>query len=346
MATHRFDLTIPVIARDEEGNLPALFASLEALRRARSVQVVLIDTGSMDATRDMAAASGAEVADFPWRDDFSAARNHALGLARGSWVFWLDADDLLPEAASEWLAANLDRLDPSMAYAFRVRSPGPGGASSELAQIRLFPNWRGLRFRNPVHESLGESVRDARMRVGAAGLEIVHRGYQDPGTVARKRRRNLALLEKALLSPDPPPALLLAYARTCLAMNRPGPAERALRRALPAAAGGAPGSVSGSDIALAARIHLGQSLLFQGRTREAVEVFEEERLVGGRNAQYLLEYGKALWLDRRPGEARAAWGACVQAGPSPSSIPTDWEAVIGGARRLLSETSTPSPAAA
>ena len=56
----------------------------------------MVDTGSSDRTRELAFACGARVFTWPWTDDFAAARNAAFSLARGIWLFWLDADDVLP----------------------------------------------------------------------------------------------------------------------------------------------------------------------------------------------------------------------------------------------------------
>lgn len=324
-------LSIPVIARDEEAALPSLLASLEPLKATGRVQFVLVDTGSADSTRDLAAAFGAEVGDFPWIDDFSAARNHALSRCRGDSILWLDADDVLPPATSQALVASMGAWDPGMAYVFQVRSPGHDGRATVLAQIRLVPNRLGLHFRNPVHESLGESVREAGLAVGHTGLEIIHQGYRDAMAVERKRRRNLALLEKALRSPEAAATLLLTHGRMCLGLGRPAQAEGSLRRALAAAD-------PDTEPALAARLHLGQSLLFQGRSREALAVYEAGLPLAGGDAQYLLEYGKALWIDRRPFEARERWRECLRSGASPASIPTDLHAVLAGARKLLAVT--------
>ena len=183
-----------------------------------------------------------------------------------------------------------------------------------------------------MHESLGESVAEAGLAVADSGLGILHTGYRDARTVDRKHRRNLALLDRALAAASPAPSLLLVHARLCLAMNRPHFAERSLTRMLPRVA-------PDTDLALAGRIHLGQSLLLQGRLRDALEILEGARTLHGGNAQYLLEYGKALWMNGLAADARGAWRACLAAGgaPSFSTIPTDWEAVLAGARKLLAE---------
>ena len=65
------------------------------LESARAVadQLVVVDTGSSDATPQLATRAGAEVYHHPWRGDFSEARNHSLSYARGAWVLILDGDE-------------------------------------------------------------------------------------------------------------------------------------------------------------------------------------------------------------------------------------------------------------
>ena len=62
-------------------------------------EMVVVDTGSDDATPTIAAACGAAVHHLEWPGDFAPARNHALSLVKGDWVLVLDADEwLLPQA--------------------------------------------------------------------------------------------------------------------------------------------------------------------------------------------------------------------------------------------------------
>jgi hypothetical protein len=89
-------ITACVIAQDEEQRLPECLASLEFCD-----QVVVVDSGSRDRTRELAAAAGAEVVENPW-PGFSAQRNVALDHARGDWVLEIDGDERVsPELAAE-----------------------------------------------------------------------------------------------------------------------------------------------------------------------------------------------------------------------------------------------------
>ncbi|HEX4305434.1 MAG TPA: glycosyltransferase family 2 protein [Solirubrobacterales bacterium] len=85
-----------VIARDEEERIGACLASL-----AFCAEVVVVDSGSRDRTREIAAAAGAKVVENPW-PGFGAQRNVAIDHARGDWILEVDADErVTPELAAE-----------------------------------------------------------------------------------------------------------------------------------------------------------------------------------------------------------------------------------------------------
>jgi len=61
-------------------------------------EIVVVDTGSTDATRRIARARGARLYSFTWADDFAAARNHGVARARGRWILYIDADEWMRPA--------------------------------------------------------------------------------------------------------------------------------------------------------------------------------------------------------------------------------------------------------
>ena len=95
-----------MIAKNEEANMAACLQPLANLVH----ETVVVDTGSADRTKEIASQVGARVFDFPWIDDFSAARNDSLRHATGSWIFWMDADDRVDEANRQRLEAIFARL--------------------------------------------------------------------------------------------------------------------------------------------------------------------------------------------------------------------------------------------
>ena len=67
----RLPLSVCIIARNEEQRIARCLASVATI----AAQIVVVDTGSTDATVERARRAGAEVFSIPWEDDFAAARN-------------------------------------------------------------------------------------------------------------------------------------------------------------------------------------------------------------------------------------------------------------------------------
>lgn len=68
-----------------------------------SDELIIVDTGSTDATKEIAGRYTQKVYDFTWCDDFSAARNYAYSLGQGDYLMWVDADHLIDEKAVQQL---------------------------------------------------------------------------------------------------------------------------------------------------------------------------------------------------------------------------------------------------
>src|SRR5262245_20268609 len=84
-------LSLYMIVRDSARTLRACLESI----RPWVDEIVVVDTGSLDNTREIVRGFGAKVHEFTWIYDFSAARNESLRYASGSWIFWMDADDTI-----------------------------------------------------------------------------------------------------------------------------------------------------------------------------------------------------------------------------------------------------------
>ena len=86
-------LSLCIIVKNEAHQLGEL---LDQVKDAVD-EIVIVDTGSEDSTIEVAKRYTPFVLSFPWRDDFSAARNFALDHAHGDHFLWLDADDRIPK---------------------------------------------------------------------------------------------------------------------------------------------------------------------------------------------------------------------------------------------------------
>lgn len=93
-------ISLCMIVKDEEACLARCLESAKPL----ADEIVIVDTGSKDATAEIAARFTGHVYAFPWEDDFAKARNVSFSHATGDYLMWLDADDVIsPENAARFL---------------------------------------------------------------------------------------------------------------------------------------------------------------------------------------------------------------------------------------------------
>jgi glycosyltransferase involved in cell wall biosynthesis len=174
-----------MIVRNEQRNLPRC---LDSVRNLAS-ETIVVDTGSSDATPQIAAAYGATVRTFDFtRPDFAAARNHALAHAAGDWILILDADETLhPTAAPD--IRNLIGRDQSTGYYFERHN----GHTRDYA-VRLFPNRPEYRFRGRVHETVDASILRAGGKLCKTQIRIDHSFSANPESRRQRNRWYIGIL--------------------------------------------------------------------------------------------------------------------------------------------------------
>ncbi len=238
-------VSLAMIVKDEARHLGRCLGSVEGL----AGEVVVVDTGSKDGTREVARGLGARVVDFPWVDDFAAARNESLRQAGGEWVFWLDADEWLDEEGRARLGARLDRLrsDDASVYLIHQRSAlgEDGGATLSIVQPRLFRSGPEVRYKYRVHEQVIESCLARGDVPCLTEIAVRHSGYESAEVSMRKRARNVRLLRLDLDDDPGDPWLLFQVGRDLLrddfeaaerlllgALDRSDPGHSLVRKAL------------------------------------------------------------------------------------------------------------------
>ncbi|HEV3004440.1 MAG TPA: glycosyltransferase family 2 protein [Pirellulales bacterium] len=187
-------VSLTVIVRNEEAVLPGLLRDVADLFD----DIVVVDTGSTDRTREVAAAACPRVRwfEFPWCDDFSAARNEALRHARGEWVFWLDADDQLERTSRDKLRdlfAHLPDGNPMYLMPCVSRTPWCEHLAPVIAHHRLFRNRPDIRFAGRVFENVQTANPHLKCTSVPITIPIHHQGYADLSQFLRKLERNRRL---------------------------------------------------------------------------------------------------------------------------------------------------------
>jgi glycosyltransferase involved in cell wall biosynthesis len=186
-------VSLCMIVKNEEANLPECLGPVGDLVD----EIVVVDTGSTDGTKECARRLGAKVHDFAWVDSFAAARNESLRHATGKWILWLDGDERLDEANLQKLARLLKELpDENNVYMMcQCSAPDPlTGSTLVVDQARLFRNLPKVRWTHRVHEQIFLALKEQGAREVRTDIVISHLGYQDPELRRRKRERNIRLL--------------------------------------------------------------------------------------------------------------------------------------------------------
>lgn len=180
-----------MIVRDEARTLPRCLESVAGVFD----EIVVVDTGSTDATREVAAGFGATVHDFAWIDDFAAARNVAFGHGTSDYLMWLDADDiLLPEDRMKLLALKKDLGEgiDAVSMVYETAFDGSGNVIESNRRLRMVRHSSKFHWVGAVHEDLEAT---AQFTVLNSDIVITHR---KPADGAGRSDRNLRILENVV----------------------------------------------------------------------------------------------------------------------------------------------------
>lgn len=182
------DITISLcmIVKDEEDCIASCLDSVQGIVD----EMIIVDTGSTDRTKEIVRRYTDKIYDFPWIDDFAAARNHAFSLATQEYILWLDADDIIKEEDRQKLIKLKKTLDPMMDAVnmhYQLAFDNHGNCTYSLRRNRLVKHSRAFQWIGAVHEFLGVSG-----HVLNSDICITHTGVRtDVG-------RNLRIYEKRL----------------------------------------------------------------------------------------------------------------------------------------------------
>ncbi|MAG55223.1 MAG: hypothetical protein CMJ83_02925 [Planctomycetes bacterium] len=196
-------ISLCMIVKNEEALLPRC---LDAAKPFVD-EIIVVDTGSTDATIEIARGFGAKVSEYPWNDHFAEARNVALEQATGDWILSLDADEVLSELAGRDLRKAARKSQYIGAY-IPLRDRGDSGKETVSLMFRAWRNKPEIRWRYRLHEQVLPDalpfVRDHGMRLAQLSGEIFHDGYRAEIMEAKnKDERNERLYDLQLAeSPD------------------------------------------------------------------------------------------------------------------------------------------------
>jgi tetratricopeptide (TPR) repeat protein len=187
-------ITLSMIARNEAEYLEECLKSVQGVVD----EIVLVDTGSTDATPQIAEKYGAKVIYAEWQNDFAAARNIALQHATGDWILVLDADErLTPESKQAIL--NAVRHPQFVGYYLEILNEMGAGDYFVHRLVRLFRRVPYARWEGAIHEQIIPSLVSQKGRIATVAAQIRHLGYSKDVMRSRdKAQRNIEIILREL----------------------------------------------------------------------------------------------------------------------------------------------------
>jgi len=157
-------------------------------------EIVVVDTGSSDNSRDVARDFGARIFDFAWTADFAAARQFAFDQATGDWVFWVDADDVVLHAENiRPLVESASDETGVFYWPYIYARDTSGNSLVELWRERCVRNDGSFTWCGRVHETLTSDRHWKPVRSDRVVVEHQKESREARGPEAG--RRNLDILE-------------------------------------------------------------------------------------------------------------------------------------------------------
>ncbi|AOC90744.1 glycosyltransferase [Bacillus sp. L381] len=208
-------LTLCMIVKNEERYISRCLSSVQDI----ADEIVIVDTGSQDNTKDICKNFQARVYDLEWENDFAKARNYGLQHAEGDWILMLDADEELDQETGRFLTSLLHDELPSRGLLKIINYTGKQldeNEALESMQPRLFRNHEGLLYQGRIHENIMSSNEEENNAFFTLPCVIHHYGYlEQEEKIKQKHKRNISILNEELSEETPDPWLIYHLASEC-----------------------------------------------------------------------------------------------------------------------------------
>ena len=180
--------------------------------RCFSQEIIVVDTGSVDGTREfLAKQTDVKVINYEWQHNFAQAKNVALQEATGDWLVFTDVDECFyhPENIIEYLR-QMDKQSADIDVIFCPIDNIDVDSNNEIINSDVVPriirNHAGIKYMGAVHEQLtkgGEPWQNIKYVVADRQLAISHTGYSSK-VITFKHQRNCEILRQVMEKSNKP----------------------------------------------------------------------------------------------------------------------------------------------
>lgn len=209
----KLPISLCMIVKNEEVFLDTALKSVKNVLDLEDI--VVIDTGSTDKTREIALSNGANVHNFKWIDDFSAARNYSVSNAKNDWILFIDADEEIKKA-------DLDNIKKFLSDTQAVGLISLLDLNSKkVSKLARVFNRTTHTFEGSIHEQLKPTDGRSDLKLKDVSISMDHHGYlPEHDKVNAKLERNERLLLKELKKKPKSPYLLYQLGKSYFCNDR------------------------------------------------------------------------------------------------------------------------------
>ena len=144
-----------IYTNNSEKYIGRLLESIMEQMDETKYEIIIVDTGSTDKTKDIAKKFTDKIYDFKWVNDFSKARNYSFSKATMDYTLWLDADDVILEEDREKFLKLKEDLNPNtdiVMMKYNVGFDENGNVNFSYYRERLLKTKRNYIWKSPIHE--------------------------------------------------------------------------------------------------------------------------------------------------------------------------------------------------
>ncbi|MBS3105683.1 glycosyltransferase [Candidatus Woesearchaeota archaeon] len=202
-----------MIAKNEEKLMEQCLNSVKDI----ADEIIIVDTGSTDKTKEIAKKYDTKIFDFKWIDDFSAARNESIRYATKDWILVMDADEVIEKHDLAKIKELIENAKDIAGFSLEQRSylnnffEGAAKNSSDFGLVkdypfyishhlvRLFKNKLGFYFKHKVHELVEDSLNEKNLKYKKTDIVLHHFGsLKDENLISGKTEQYSKIILKQL----------------------------------------------------------------------------------------------------------------------------------------------------
>lgn len=203
-----YPVSVCIIAKNEEKHIEKCLSSIRShTAESADFEIIVVDTGSTDRTKEIAAKYADKVLDFTWVNDFSAARNYSVAQASHDYILVLDCDEIITRLDQEQLNALIDTY-PEAVGRISIDNHYLSNQTDTVYRDRLgrFFNRSFFHFESPIHEQIVHKQTGLRYDSYDVPILVDHVGYLGSIEALRPKveRNNTLLFQELEKDPENP----------------------------------------------------------------------------------------------------------------------------------------------